>query len=226
MVTVKALETAKIQIVAPSGGVVKGIPFLFGNLVLVPLATAAVGVSVYCYTRGVFRMPKNTSLALEAGRWVKWDISAARLELVGSADSFNIGRTRKSALAADTHVEVVLEQRPRRLATIHCPVADVAAVADSAIRKAPFAGLITRVFSVLQGGAIDGNAVLTGKIGAAAITGGALSLTASGSAAGDLDEAYPTALNVVAKDDSLLFSSDGGGAASRVVDGYMELEEL
>lgn len=226
MVTVKALDTAKIQIVAPSGGVTKGIPFLFGNLVLIPLATAAVGVSVYCYTRGTFRMPKNTSLALDAGRWVKWDISAARLELVGSADSFNIGRTRKSALAADTHVEVVVGPLPRRMETIHCPVADVAAVADSLIRKAPFAGLITRSFSVLQGGAIDGDAILTPKIGGVAITGGALTLTAAGSAAGDLDETYPTAANVVAKDDTLVFSSDGGGSASRAVDAYMELEEL
>lgn len=227
MITVKALDTAKIKVIAPSGGVTKGIPFLLGSLVLIPLVTAAAAAEVECYTRGVFRMPKNTSTALSAGRWVKWDVSAGELVLITTAAAdFNVGRTRKAALTADTHVEVVLENRPRKMATIHCPVADVAAVADSSIRKAPFAGLVTRVFSVLQGGAINGDAVLTGKIVSTAITGGVLTVATASSAAGDLDEAYPTALNVVAKDDALLFSSDGGGSTSRVVDAYMELEEL
>jgi predicted RecA/RadA family phage recombinase len=226
MNTVKALDTAKIKVIAPSGGVTKGIPFQLGSLVLIPLITKAQNLEVECYTRGTFRMKKNESTAFAAGRWVKWDISAEELVLNGSADAFNIGRTRKAAAADDSHVEVVIGLLPRRMEIIHCPIADIAAVADSLIRKAPFAGLVTRAWTVLQGGAIDGDAIATAKIGATAITGGAITIATASSAAGDLDEVYPTALNVVAKDDSLLFSSNGGGSTTRVVDAYMELEEL
>lgn len=227
MESLKQEDSDIVTLVAPSGGVVKDVPMKIGNLVVIPQITAAEAALFSGRTRGVFKLPKTASLALTAGRWVVWDVSAGKVDLLpDAAADFNLGRVRVDAASSDTEVEVVLDGRTRRRETLNFPIADVAAVADSDIRRAPFAGLITRLGTVLQGGAANGDAVVTGKIGATAITGGAVTITASGSAAGDLDEAYPTALNVVAKDDLLVFSSDGGGSTTRVVHAFMEIEEL
>lgn len=227
METLKQADSDIVTLVAPSGGVTVDVPVKIGNLVVIPEITAVESALFSGRTRGVFKLPKTASLALTAGRWVVWDVSAGKVDLLpDAAADFNLGQVRVDAASSDTHVEVVLTGRTRRKQTLDFPVADVAAVADSQIRRAPFAGLITRVGSVLQGGAINGDAVLTGKIGATPITGGALTLTASGSAAGDLDEAYPTAANVVAAGDLLVFSSDGGGSTSQAVAAFMDIEEL
>lgn len=219
-------DTNICTFVAPSGGVVKGVPILIGGIVVMPVASAAEAASFLGHTRGVIKLPKATG-ALVAGRWVKWDVSAGNVSLYQSeAADFNVGRTRVAAGSSDTHVEVVLSDRLRKSRDVQLSITDVAAVSDSAVKAAPFAGLITRTWSQLLGGAINGDAALAPKIGSTAITGGGLTLTASGSAAGDIDVAYPTALNVVAFGDSLVVSSDGGGSTTRVVDAYMTIEEL
>ena len=50
---------------------------------------------------------------------------------------------------------------------------------------------------MIEGALTTGDATLTAKIGSTAITGGVLTITQSGSAAGDVDEAVPTAANTV-----------------------------
>lgn len=62
----------------------------------------------------------------------------------------------------------------------------------------PVAGTITKIWSVTDGALTVGDATLTGKIGATAITAGAITIAQAGSAAGDVDSATPSALNVVA----------------------------
>jgi hypothetical protein len=61
----------------------------------------------------------------------------------------------------------------------------------------PFSGKVVQVYSVIEGALTTGDATLTAKIGSTAITGGVLTITQSGSAAGDVDEAVPTAANTV-----------------------------
>lgn len=73
----------------------------------------------------------------------------------------------------------------------------------------PVSGKVTRVMSVLNGALTTGDATLTGKIGTTAITNGALTLTQSGSAAGDVDSATPTAANTVAEGDFLAVTVGG-----------------
>ena len=48
-----------------------------------------------------------------------------------------------------------------------------------------------------------------GKIGGTAVTGGLITVTASGSAANDVDVVYPTALNTVVIGDALEIETDG-----------------
>lgn len=67
---------------------------------------------------------------------------------------------------------------------------------------APFAMTITKIRSVLLGDALaTGDATLTGKIGGVDITNGVVTITESGSAIGDKDEATPSAANVAAAGD-------------------------
>jgi len=95
-------------------------------------------------------------------------------------------------------------------------LADVTST-DPVYVPVPDAGKVVEITSVLHkamGG--GGNVTLTAKIGTTAITGGALTVTQAGSAAGDRDTVYPSAANNVADDSVLSITSDGGGAAAGV----------
>lgn len=69
---------------------------------------------------------------------------------------------------------------------------------------------ITKIKSTLQGALATGDATLTFSINAAAITGGVITITQSGSAAGDLDEVNPSAANVSDAADDELRCTVGG----------------
>lgn len=67
----------------------------------------------------------------------------------------------------------------------------------------PVAGTVTAIRSRLKAALASGDATLTAKIGSTAITDGVITITQSGSAAGDVDVAGPTAANTVAIGDDL-----------------------
>jgi hypothetical protein len=77
----------------------------------------------------------------------------------------------------------------------------------------PVAGAVTAIFSTLDAALATGDATLTGKIGATAITGGVATITQAGSAPGDYDTAAPTAANVVAQGDILSITVGGANTA-------------
>jgi hypothetical protein len=85
--------------------------------------------------------------------------------------------------------------------------------ADAAVLRivSPVAGTVDKIYSVLNAALATGNATLTGKIGAAAITNGAITITEAGSAAGDIDSASPSAQKTLAVGDIL--SITGGGTS-------------
>jgi hypothetical protein len=78
----------------------------------------------------------------------------------------------------------------------------------------PRAGRVTKITSVIEGVLTTGDATLTAKIGATAITGGVLTITQAGSAAGDVDSATPSAANVVAVGDALAITVGGTNATA------------
>lgn len=78
----------------------------------------------------------------------------------------------------------------------------------------PVAGTITKIWSVTSGALSTGNATLTGKIGATAITNGVITIAESGSAAGDVDSATPSAANVVAAGEVINFTVGGTNDAT------------
>lgn len=82
---------------------------------------------------------------------------------------------------------------------------------------------IAWISSVIDGALTTGNATLTAVIGVTAVTGGVVTITQSGSAAGDVDGVQPSALNVLATGDVLKITVGGTNDAARVADVFVHL---
>lgn len=90
---------------------------------------------------------------------------------------------------------------------------DVSAPSTSYI-PSPVAGIISKV-SVILGAAITGaNSTITTKIGSTSVTGGAITVAYSGSAAGSVFSATPTAANTVVAGDNINFTTDGASSTT------------
>ena len=80
----------------------------------------------------------------------------------------------------------------------------------------PYAAKIKTIYSVINGAITVGDAAITVEIGGTAVTGGAITIANSGSAAGTVDSATPTALNTVTAGQAIEIITDGGSTdASR-----------
>ena len=80
--------------------------------------------------------------------------------------------------------------------------------ASSTFVAVPDGGKIVKIITALQGAISGANAAITFEIGGTAVTGGAITVAHSGSAAGDVDTAEPTAANRVEQDGTcLLYTS-------------------
>lgn len=82
----------------------------------------------------------------------------------------------------------------------------------------PVAGTIAKIYSTINGALTTGNATLTGKIGAVAITDGAITVTQAGSAAGDVDVVTPSAARTVAVGDVISITVGGTNDAAKLAD--------
>src|SRR5947209_550173 len=78
----------------------------------------------------------------------------------------------------------------------------------TAYARAPFRGKIVKLGCTLQG-TLSGDATVACTVNGTAITGGSLTLTASGSAGGSIFTVVPTGANVVSEDDYISFPSSG-----------------
>ena len=87
-------------------------------------------------------------------------------------------------------------------------LADIS-TASSAYVISPFRGKIKKIYSVISGTIATANAVLTASIGGVNITGGAITIAYSGSAAGDIDSCAPTAKNEVAEGQAIKITTNG-----------------
>ena len=78
----------------------------------------------------------------------------------------------------------------------------------------PVNGTVKHILSTLDV-AVDGDNVLTFAISGTAITGGTVTHASSGSAAGEVKAAVPTAANTVKRGQTLSAATDGGGNAGQ-----------
>ena len=86
--------------------------------------------------------------------------------------------------------------------------------ASSTFVAVPDGGKIIKIITALQGAISGANAGLSFEIGGTAVTGGGITVAHSGSAAGDVDSAVPTALNRVEEDGTIEILTDGGSTGA------------
>lgn len=89
-----------------------------------------------------------------------------------------------------------------------------------------FRGKIIKASSALNGAITGTNSILTLKIGGTAVTGGSMTVTQSGSAAGDVDTCLPTALATFATDQAIEIETDGGSTGAVAVMITLEVEPV
>ena len=99
---------------------------------------------------------------------------------------------------------------------LHAAIADVS-TASSTFVPVPDGGKIIKIITALQGAISGGDAAITFEIGGTAITGGGITVTQSGSAAGDVDTAEPTAANVVQENGTIEMITDGASSNTRIL---------
>ena len=92
-------------------------------------------------------------------------------------------------------------------------IADIS-TASSTFVAIPDGGKVIKILTALQGAIGTANGGITFEIGGTAITGGGITVTQSGSAAGDIDTAEPTAANEVAEGGSIEMITDGASATA------------
>ena len=97
---------------------------------------------------------------------------------------------------------------------IYGEIADVS-TASSTYVAVPDGGKVIKIITALQGAISGGNAAITFEIGGTAITGGAITVAHSGSAAGDVDSSEPTAANEVSEGDTIEVLTDGGSTGAK-----------
>ena len=85
-------------------------------------------------------------------------------------------------------------------------------------------GEIIEIRSALGGAIGTADATLTPKIGGTAVTNGAITVTQSGSAAGDVDVSRPTGARTVAAGDAIEIETDG--ASSNTVEVFFTVAIL
>ena len=78
----------------------------------------------------------------------------------------------------------------------------------------PDRGKVIKIITSIKNAISSANAALTWEIGGTAMTGSAITVTQSGSAAGDVDTSEPTAANDVAEGGTIEMISDGGSSTA------------
>lgn len=76
----------------------------------------------------------------------------------------------------------------------------------------PHAGTISKIWTVIDGAVSTADITVTAAIGATPVTNGVVTIATSGSAAGDIDSATPTAANTVTAGQAVNFTVTGGGS--------------
>lgn len=131
----------------------------------------------------------------------------------GDASKLADAKYMSSAGAGELALLYLRPAYDAQLVTLTVKIPDIS-TADEVYIASPVAGEVLRVDSVIDGTIAASDAALTTKIGGTNITGGGITVTASGSAAGDTDSATPTAAKTVAAGDALSVETDGASTNS------------
>lgn len=208
-----------VTLLAPAD-VLSGKGVLVGTLFGIAQYDALSGAEVEVDLAGVWDIAKVSAQAWSAGAAIYWD-NSAKLATTTAGSNTPIGHAVLLAANPSSTGRVRLNHGPAGVAGPTVLTTTVALTnGDSGYVASPVAGSITKLESVLLGGAVATNdAVVTGKIGAAgagvAITNGVITIATAGSAIGDVDSATPTAANAVSAGSLIYFTVSGTPGGSR-----------
>ena len=87
--------------------------------------------------------------------------------------------------------------------------------ASSTFVPIPDGGKVIKIYTALQAVIATANGAITFEIGGTAVTGGGITVAYSGSAAGDVDTAEPTAANDVSEDGTIEMITDGASSGAK-----------
>ena len=93
-------------------------------------------------------------------------------------------------------------------------IADIS-TASSTFVPVPDGGKVIKIITALQGAIASVNAGISFEIGGTAVTAGGITVAYSGSAAGDVDTAEPTAANDVSEDGTIEMITDGASSGAK-----------
>lgn len=136
-------------------------------------------------------------------------VAAATADKVYVANGSGSGVWEK--ITADSIDTSVINNLNKVVLNVHHD--DISAAASHWV-VAPIAGAIVGFSSVIDAAIATADVVLTLEIGGVAVTGSALTIAFSGSAAGDTDSVVPSAANVVTAGQAIEVISDGGTSTS------------
>jgi predicted RecA/RadA family phage recombinase len=80
-----------LDLTAPTGGVIKGVPVVIGAQLVVPTETVAQTLPFRGHTIGVWSMPKAPSQAWAEGAAVYWDVTNSRFSTTATVGFFRAG---------------------------------------------------------------------------------------------------------------------------------------
>ena len=106
--------------------------------------------------------------------------------------------------------------------TIPFYIADVSTAGQIYVPiPAEFDGDVVEIRTALNGAIATANAAITPKIGGTAMTNGGITITQSGSAAGDVDTSNPTGANTVRAGEAVEIETDGASTNAVAVSGVL-----
>ena len=94
-------------------------------------------------------------------------------------------------------------------------IADISTGASSWV-ACPCAATIEEIYTVIDGAVTVADAAISFEIGGTAVTGGGITIAYSGSAAGTVDSATPTALNTLTAGQAIEIITDGGSTDAAI----------
>jgi len=125
-----------------------------------------------------------------------------------------MGRTRFSGpIKSTAGFEVGPEGSEVSTSILNVKLTDLS-TAGSVFVVSPWAGTISKIYTTIANAITTANATITPKIAGTAMTGGAITVAFTGSAAGDVDSSAPTALNTVTAGQAIEIATDGGSTVA------------
>ena len=83
------------------------VPFLLGDLLVVPVKSGLSGQTIACVAQGNVELPKTTGTAITAGAKVYWDNSTGKITTTSSGNK-HVGYSSLAAASSATTIPVLL----------------------------------------------------------------------------------------------------------------------